>query len=120
MCGYFLCVALASALGEPYWPKPADCWRLGVVLLETACKHGSLELSVPWRRCAHLAQAMREILEFFAQAGSHSQAMASMGGVHDGAALACLAALLRPEPLRRASASDAVGVLSARRVNAAR
>ncbi|CAK0817467.1 unnamed protein product [Prorocentrum cordatum] len=115
LCGALPCVAPETALEEPYWPKPADCWSLGVMLLEVVGGQGSLELSVRWRRGASLVQATREILEFFAQAGSHAQAMASMDGVHDEAALECLEVLLSPEPFRRASASDAVELLSARR-----
>ncbi|CAK0892776.1 unnamed protein product [Prorocentrum cordatum] len=120
LCGALPCVALETALKEPYWPKPAACWSLGVELLEAIGGQGPLELSVRWRRGASLAQAALETLELFAQAGSHAQAMASMGGAHDDAALACLEALPRPEPLRSANASDVVEVLSARRVQAAR
>ncbi|CAK0839844.1 unnamed protein product, partial [Prorocentrum cordatum] len=59
-----------AALNEPYLPKPADCWSLGVLLLETACGQGSLKLSVQWRRGEPIAYAARQVLEFFSHAGS--------------------------------------------------
>ncbi|CAK0822763.1 unnamed protein product [Prorocentrum cordatum] len=106
------CVAPETALEEPYLPKPADCWSLGVVFLEIACGQGSLELSVQWRREEPLARAAWQILEFFARAGCHTEAMTKMGNVHDGTASVCLQAVLTPEPARRASAADMVGLLA--------
>jgi len=113
LCGILPCVSPEMALEEePYLPKPADCWSLGVVLLETACGQGSLELSVRWRNAAPLAHAAWQMLEFFAQEGCHAEAMTKMGGVREGTTLACLRALLTPDPLLRMSASDTVGLLS--------
>ncbi|CAK0905684.1 unnamed protein product [Prorocentrum cordatum] len=113
LCGSLPCVAPETALEEPYLPKPADCWSLGVLFLETSCGHGSLELSVRWRRGETIAYAARRILEFFSKAGCHQEAMTSMGNVHDDIALACLVSVLKPEPVRRAKASHMVGLFSA-------
>ncbi|CAK0889221.1 unnamed protein product [Prorocentrum cordatum] len=111
-CGSLPCVAPETVLDEPYLPKPADCWSVGVLLLETACGQGSLEMSVQWRRGESLAYVAWEILEFFSQAGCHTEAMTKMGNVLDGITLACLGAVLKPEPACRASASDMVEMLS--------
>ncbi|CAK0814944.1 unnamed protein product, partial [Prorocentrum cordatum] len=114
LSGSLPCVAPETALEEPYLPKQADCWSLGVLFLETACGHGSLELSVRWRRGETIAYAARRILEFFSQAGCHQEAMTSMGNnVHDDTTLACLESVLKPEPVRRAKASHMVDMISA-------
>ncbi|CAK0834225.1 unnamed protein product [Prorocentrum cordatum] len=115
LCGSLPCVAPEAALNEPYLPKPADCWSFGVLLLETACGQGSLKLSVQWRRGESLAYAAWQVLQFFSHAGCHTEAMTKMGNSLDGVTLACLEAVLQPEPARRTSASDMVGMLSTRR-----
>ncbi|CAK0790349.1 unnamed protein product [Prorocentrum cordatum] len=106
------CVAPETALEEPCLPKPADCWSLGVVFLEISCGQGSLELSVQWRREEPLARAARRMLEFFARAGCHTDAMTKRGHAHDDTTVVCLRAALTPEQARRASASEMVGFLS--------
>ncbi|CAK0814054.1 unnamed protein product [Prorocentrum cordatum] len=115
LCGSLPCVAPETVLDEQYLPKPADCWSVGVLFLETACGQGSLELSVQWRRRESLAYVAWQILEFFSQAGCHTDVMTTMGNVPDGMILACLGAVLKPEPARRASAPDMVEMLSTAR-----
>ncbi|CAK0856955.1 unnamed protein product [Prorocentrum cordatum] len=113
LCGSLPCVAPETVLDEPYLPKPADCWSVGVLFLETACGQGSLEKSVQWRRGESLAHAAWKILEFFSKAGCHTEAMTKMGNALDGTTLACLGVVLKPEPARRATASDVVEMFSA-------
>ncbi|CAK0808293.1 unnamed protein product [Prorocentrum cordatum] len=113
-CGSLPCVAPETALEEPLLLKPADCWSLGVLFLETACGQGSLELRVRWRRGETIAYAARRIFEFFFQHGCHQEAMSIMANVHDDMILACLESVLKPEPVRRAKASHIVEMVSAR------
>ncbi|CAK0874990.1 unnamed protein product [Prorocentrum cordatum] len=57
LCGSLPCVAPEAALNDTYFPEPADCWSLGMLLLETACGQCSLKLSVQWCRGKSLAYA---------------------------------------------------------------
>ncbi|CAK0896734.1 unnamed protein product [Prorocentrum cordatum] len=70
-CGDLPCIAPEMALDESYFAKPADCWSLGVVLLEAAGGLGSMKQAVGWLERAELEPTARRI-------GASSPAMAAM------------------------------------------
>ncbi|CAK0789288.1 unnamed protein product [Prorocentrum cordatum] len=111
-CGDLPCIAPEVALDESYVAKPADCWSLGVVLLEAAGGLGSMRQAVGWPEEAELEPTARRIKNFFSGEGSHARALAVMGGVRSEAVLANLSALLEPTPTARAS-MDAIAQFSA-------
>jgi len=102
-CGELPCIAPEVALDESYLAKPADCWSLGVVLLEAAGGLGSMRQAVGWPEEAELEPAARRIKSFFSTSGSHARALAVMGGVRSEAVLDTLSALLTVEPTARAT-----------------
>ncbi|CAK0796399.1 unnamed protein product [Prorocentrum cordatum] len=106
------CIAPEVALDESYAAKPADCWSLGVVLLEAAGGLGSMRQAVGWPEEAELEPTARRIKNFFSGEGSHARALAVMGGVRSEPVLANLSALLEPTPTTRA-AMDAIAQSSA-------
>jgi len=91
-------------LDASYVAKPADCWSLGVVLLEAAGGMGSMRRAVGWPDDAGLEPAAARIRTFFSRDGSHARALAVVGGVLSHAVLARLSGLLEPEPAARAVA----------------
>ncbi|CAK0891407.1 unnamed protein product [Prorocentrum cordatum] len=102
-CGDLPCIAPEVALDESYFAKPADCWSLGVVLLEAAGGLGSMRQAVGWPEDAELEPTARRIKNFFSGEGSHGRALAVMGGVRSELVLANLSALLEPTPTARAA-----------------
>ncbi|CAK0816267.1 unnamed protein product [Prorocentrum cordatum] len=112
LCGDLPCIAPEVALDESYFAKPADCWSLGVVLLEAAGGLGSMRQAVGWPEEAELTPTARRIKNFFSREGSHARALAVVGGVRSEPVLAKLSALLEPRPTARA-AMDAIAQSSA-------
>jgi len=104
VCGDLPSIAPEMVLEASYVAKPADCWSLGVVLLEVAGGMGSTRQAVGWPDDAELELAAAGIRNFFSCRGSHARALAAMGGVRSRAVLARLSGLLEPEPAARAVA----------------
>lgn len=102
-CGDLPCIAPEVAVEELYFPRPADCWSLGVVLLEAAGGLGSLMRAAGWNEDTEPRRAAADIRDLFSREGNHARALASVGGVRSGRALAVLQALLRPVPADRAT-----------------
>ncbi|CAK0909946.1 unnamed protein product [Prorocentrum cordatum] len=107
VCGELPCIAPEMVLEASYAAKPADCWSLGVVLLEAAGGLGSMRQAVGWLEDTELEPAAARIQSFFSREGSCARALVAMGGVHSRAVLARLSRLLEPEPTARADA-DAI------------
>ncbi|CAK0861784.1 unnamed protein product [Prorocentrum cordatum] len=106
LCGGLPCIAPEMVLEASYFAKPADCWSLGVVLLEAVGGMGSMRQAVGWPDDAELEPAAARTRNFFSCDGSHARAMAVMGGVRSHAVLTRLSGLLEPEPAARAVAGS--------------
>ncbi|CAK0823121.1 unnamed protein product [Prorocentrum cordatum] len=102
------------------WARVQECMQLTFCAQASCVKfHPQTPLSVQRRRGESLAYAARQVLTFFSYAGCQTEAMLNMGNLLDGVILVCLEAVLKPEPARRASASDMAWRLSARRTEQA-
>lgn len=84
------------ALGGPYLPQAADCWSAGVVLLEMAGGLGSLSRSVPFDPRASPASIAPDLLQYFEDPISHTEALATLGAVDTISVIEQLEQLLLP------------------------
>lgn len=89
-------------------PFCADCWSIGVVLLEMAGGLGSLARSVPVDMREDPPIVGHQLMHFFSSATSHRRALARLGGVQDEEIEGILRQLLRPEPPDRATMKQIV------------
>jgi len=95
ICGKLPCIAPEVLLGDvvSYIPMPADCWSLGVVLLEMAGGMGSLVEAVGLTEeeqehvfdCEHHRyNGANKIRAYIITGGNHENALAKLSGVrHD-------------------------------------
>jgi len=110
VCGCLPCMPPEMLCEGPYQPKPADCWSLGVVLLEIAGGKGSFCQAVQLdendlsdfhtRDLASKRLLSDRITNFFAVPGNHTVALACMGGVQNPAIQEILENLLQPHDRR--------------------
>jgi len=105
VCGEMPCIAPEVLVGRTYVPWRADCWSMGVVLLEMAGGKGSMNLFLG---CDDEGAETRPRIvankehEMFAVTGSQAAALARMGAVESQAISSRLELLLRPAPVERA------------------
>lgn len=111
ICGKLPCVAPEVLLGDvvSYIPTPADCWSLGVVLLEIAGGMGSLcqasgltddEIELAFSSESYRYSVAHKIRDHFITGGNHESALACMSGVRHEEVLKILRVVLR-EPEER-------------------
>lgn len=99
VCGRLPCMAPEMALGQAYLPQRADCWSLGIVLLETGGGLGSLARSLPYNpEAADQSEVALRIQQFFRTGGSHGRALATVGAVSNAEITDRLQRLLQPDP----------------------
>lgn len=89
VCGRLPCMSPEMLWGSAYLPKMADCWSVGILLLEMAGGKGSffqalemdedLATSLP-EQLTEQKQLSERILDHFATPGAHEAALACMGG----------------------------------------
>ena len=110
-CGTLPCMSPEMVCEAPYLPKLADCWSVGVVLLEMAGGKGSfcraLNLDETSGKemhasgnAANIKMLADQILNFFGTAGNHAVALAWMGGVENQQIQSIIESLLQPEGRR--------------------
>jgi serine/threonine protein kinase len=110
VCGCLPCMPPEMLCEGPYQPKPADCWSIGVVLLEIAGGKGSFCQAVQLdenqvselhtRDLASKRLLSDQIRNFFAAPGNHAVALACMGGVQNPAIQEIIENLLQPQDRR--------------------
>eukprot|EP00932_Pfiesteria_piscicida_P012969 SRR837773.24434.p1 GENE.SRR837773.24434~~SRR837773.24434.p1 ORF type:complete len:164 (-),score=33.27 SRR837773.24434:38-496(-) len=105
--GRLPCIAPQVALSQPYIPRMADAWSLGVVLLETAGGLNALSQSVPYSTEApNLSQVANRIVAHFSTEGSHEKSLTALGGPPEPEILQILRALLVVEEGDRTDLRD--------------
>jgi len=109
VCGTLPCIAPEMALGGPYVPRLADCWSVGILLLETAGGVSSLSRSVPYNPSqVEPQQVAAAIQNYFLLPNAHERALAFIGAVQSRPILSKLQALVCPSPENRSPLRDLV------------
>jgi len=104
VCGSLPCMSPEMLCGQAYMPKPADCWGVGVLLLEMAGGKGSffLALGIDEQKAREQDSSQRPLMaeqigNFFKKEGSHGAALSCMGGLQSTEIVEVLQGLLTPE-----------------------
>lgn len=108
--GTLPCIAPEVAQTREYDPFRADCWSIGIILLEMAGGLSSTARAVPFDPRNASALVAPSIELFFSAAGSHRQALATIGNVQEPVIESILQALLRPAPNDRCTMCQIVKV----------
>lgn len=113
VCGHLPYIAPEVALGGPYVPRLADCWSIGIMLLEMAGGVTSLTRAMPHPSFeADLLIVASAIQNFFGMPNSHLRALSAIGNVRSSSILAKLQALVAPNPETRAQLKDVISMRS--------
>lgn len=106
--GSLPCMPPEVCLTQEYDPFRADCWSLGVVLLEMAGGLNSLARSIPVDIGEDPPMVGPHLVQFFSSDTSHRRALARIGGVQNAEIEELLQKFLRPDPRERVTMSDIV------------
>lgn len=106
--GALPCIAPEVSIAHEYNPYFADCWSIGIILLEMAGGLSSTARAVPFNPRDDPPMVAPSIVNFFSAAGSQKQALAKIGNVQDPEIDGILQALLRPVPNARATMKELV------------
>lgn len=110
-CGTFPYMAPEVAVEESYNSQKADCWSLGVILLEMAGGLGSLTSFTGAEASQDPDLATALIRERFSEPGCHQQALCGFGASPSMEIVQAEQELLRPLPETRPDLSDMVASL---------
>lgn len=111
VCGTLPCIAPEMALGGPYMPLEADCWSVGVVLLEIAGGLGAVQRAARCDEEEDFAAAATSIQRYFEAIGSQHEVLSQVPATMDPSVLELAEVLVRPVPAERADMRHVASVL---------